>query len=60
RIQKEIDRLEGFLKGINGKLSNEGFVSNAPEAVVEKEKKKKADTEESLAKLREQLKDFED
>ncbi|WP_020403123.1 valine--tRNA ligase [Gracilimonas tropica] len=60
RIQKEIDRLEGFLKGINGKLSNEGFVNNAPETVVEKEKKKKADTEESLAKLREQLKDFED
>ncbi|MDR9416846.1 MAG: class I tRNA ligase family protein, partial [Gracilimonas sp.] len=59
RIQKEIDRLEGFLKGINGKLSNNGFVNNAPEAVVEKEKKKKADTEESLAKLREQLKDFE-
>ncbi len=59
RIQKEIDRLEGFLKGINGKLSNKGFVNNAPEAVVEKEKKKKSDTEESLAKLREQLKDFE-
>jgi len=59
RIQKEIDRLEGFLKGINGKLNNAGFVNNAPEAVVEKEKKKKADTEESIAKLREQLKDFE-
>lgn len=59
RIQKEIDRLEGFLKGIKGKLSNEGFVNNAPEAVVEKERKKKADTEDSLAKLREQIKDFE-
>ncbi|MEX2477296.1 MAG: valine--tRNA ligase [Gracilimonas sp.] len=59
RIQKEIDRLEGFLKGINGKLSNDGFVNNAPAEVVELEKKKRADTEESLAKLREQLKDFE-
>ena len=59
RIQKEIDRLEGFLKGINGKLNNAGFVNNAPEAVVEKEKKKKADTEESLEKLKDQLKDFE-
>jgi valyl-tRNA synthetase len=59
RIQKEIDRLEGFLKGINGKLNNDGFVNNAPVAVVEKEKKKKADTEGSLVKLREQLKDFE-
>ncbi|WP_290874781.1 valine--tRNA ligase [Gracilimonas sp.] len=60
RIQKEIDRLEGFLKGINGKLSNEGFVNNAPDNVVELEKKKRADTEDSLAKLREQLKDFKD
>jgi valyl-tRNA synthetase len=59
RIQKEIDRLEGFLKGIKGKLSNDGFVNNAPANVVDLEKKKKADTEESLAKLREQLKDFE-
>ncbi|MFP8488172.1 valine--tRNA ligase [Gracilimonas sp. Q87] len=59
RIQKEIDRLEGFLKGIKAKLNNDGFVNNAPEAVVEKEKKKKADTEESIAKLNEQLKDFE-
>jgi len=60
RIQKEIARLEGFLKGINGKLNNAGFVNNAPDDVVEKEKKKKADTEDSLGKLREQLKDFED
>lgn len=59
RIQKEIDRLEGFLKGINGKLNNAGFVNNAPDSVVDKEKKKKADTEDSLAKLREQIKDFE-
>ena len=59
RIQKEIDRLEGFLRGIEGKLANKGFVNNAPANVVELEKKKKSDTEDSLAKLREQLKDFE-
>lgn len=60
RIQKEIDRLEGFLSGIEKKLANKGFINNAPENVVELEKKKKADTEDSLAKLREQLKDFEE
>ncbi|MEX0610109.1 MAG: valine--tRNA ligase [Balneolaceae bacterium] len=60
RIQKEIERLEGFLKGIEGKLSNTGFVNNAPANVVEMEEKKKSDTQESLAKLREQLKDFAD
>lgn len=60
RIQKEIDRLEGFLSGIEKKLANKGFINNAPENVVELEKKKKTDTEDSLAKLREQLKDFEE
>ncbi len=59
RIQKEIDRLKGFLNGIEKKLANKGFVDNAPEAVVKLEKKKQSDTEDSLAKLREQLKDFE-
>lgn len=59
RIQKEIERLEGFLNGITKKLSNAGFVNNAPADVIEKEKKKQSDTEENLAKLREQLKDFE-
>jgi valyl-tRNA synthetase len=58
RIQKEIDRLQGFLKGIEKKLSNEQFVSNAPETVVEKERRKKADTESSLKKLQDQLAEF--
>jgi valyl-tRNA synthetase len=58
RIQKEIDRLEDFLNGIEKKLANQGFVQNAPEAVVKLEKKKQSDTQDSLLKLREQLKDF--
>ena len=52
RIQKEIDRLEGFLQQINGKLNNEGFVNNAPEDIVQKEHDKKEDTETDLEKLR--------
>lgn len=59
RIQKEIDRIEGWLKGVNGKLNNQNFVDNAPEAVVENERNKKRDGEANLAKLREQLKDFD-
>ncbi|MEL7834341.1 valine--tRNA ligase [Fodinibius sp. Rm-B-1B1-1] len=55
RIQKEIDRLEGFLKSIEGKLNNDGFVNNAPEDVVQKERDKKEDTETNLKKLREIL-----
>ena len=59
RINSEINRIEGWLKGINGKLNNENFVNNAPEAVVQNERNKKRDGEANLAKLREQLKDFE-
>lgn len=55
RIEKEINRLEGFLKSINGKLNNEQFVKNAPEEVVQREHDKKSDTETSLNKLREIL-----
>ena len=48
KIQKEIDHLNGFLKGVRGKLSNERFVQNAPDSVVELERKKESD---ALAKL---------
>ncbi len=59
RINSEIQRIEGWLKGVNGKLSNDNFVSNAPPAVVENERNKKRDGEANLEKLREQLKDFQ-
>ncbi|PAU92952.1 valine--tRNA ligase [Aliifodinibius salipaludis] len=59
RIQKEIDRLEGFLKSIEGKLNNDGFVNNAPKDVVQKERDKKEDTETNLEKLREILEELD-
>jgi len=55
KISKEIARLEGFYKSIQGKLSNEKFVSGAPAEVVEKERKKLSDTQDSLEKLRASL-----
>jgi len=58
RIEKEINRLEGFLKSINGKLNNEKFVNNAPDEVVERERKKKSDTETNLSKLKKILSDM--
>ncbi len=58
RIRDEIDRLEKFLKQINGKLNNDKFVQNAPDEVVEKERKKKSDTESNLDKLQTILKDL--
>jgi valyl-tRNA synthetase len=55
RLQKEISRLEGVLNGIQKKLGNEKFVSNAAPEVVEKERMKKKDCDENLFKLRELL-----
>ena len=48
KLNAELKRAEGFLFGIQKKLSNERFVSNAPEKVIELERKKEADT---LAKI---------
>lgn len=59
RIEKEIDRLEGFLKQINGKLSNKGFVNNAPDEVVQREYDKKEDTLTNLQKLNEILEELD-
>ncbi|MDD3044518.1 MAG: valine--tRNA ligase [Candidatus Delongbacteria bacterium] len=58
KIEKEIARLEGINTGINKKLSNEQFVSNAPEAVISKEKEKLNNNIESIAKLKNNLENF--
>ena len=38
RIAKELEKKEKYLKGIQSKLSNEKFVSKAPEAVIQRER----------------------
>lgn len=55
RLEKECDYLTGFLASVNKKLSNERFVNNAPAAVVDAERKKKADAESKIATIRESL-----
>ncbi len=59
RIEKEINRLEGFLQSVEGKLNNKQFIDNAPEEVVQREHDKQADTVGSIKKLREILSDIE-
>lgn len=58
RLEKEIARLEGLVKSVDKKLSNENFVSKAPQDVVEKEKVKQRDWKNSLEKLGALLKDL--
>lgn len=48
KLTDELIYTEGFLKSVQNKLSNERFVSNAPEQVVASEKRKEAD---ALAKI---------
>ncbi len=54
-VEEELEKLaaelkynEGFLKSVQGKLKNQGFVNSAPEKVVAIERQKEADT---LAKI---------
>ncbi len=51
RLEKDLAYYEGFRESINKKLSNERFVSKAPEAVVAVERKKLADVESKLATI---------
>ena len=56
--EKELKHLEGFLTGIKKKLSNEKFVANAPEVVIERERKKQSDSEEKIAALKASLEEL--
>ncbi len=55
KINAEIQRYEGFLKGVNAKLGNAKFVANAPAQVVELERKKLADATTKIENLKERL-----
>ena len=52
KLEKELAHLEGFLKGVKAKLSNENFVAHAPEAVIAKERKKQSDSEEKIETIK--------
>jgi valyl-tRNA synthetase len=58
KIEEELKYTKGFLISVSKKLSNERFVSNAPEEVVAVEKKKMADAEAKVKVLEEKLSAF--
>ena len=55
RLTAEKERVEGEIKRVSAKLSNEGFVSKAPAAVVDGERAKLAKNRETLEKLQDAL-----
>ena len=52
KLEKELKRYEGFLAGVEKKLSNERFVANAPEQVIALERKKQSDATEKIAAIK--------
>lgn len=58
KIQKDLAHYEGFLAGVERKLSNTGFTAHAPAAVIEGEKKKAADATAKIESLKAQLNSF--
>jgi len=56
KLEEELQYARGFVKMIESKLSNERFVQNAPEAIVDKERKKLEDGKGRVAMLEESLK----
>ena len=58
RVQKEQEKLQKEIARLDKKLSNQGFLSKAPAAVVEKEKGKLADYQEKMAALTKRMEDL--
>lgn len=55
KLEEELSYTRGFLSSVQGKMSNERFVQNAPAVVVDKEKQKMADAEGKIAVLEAQI-----
>lgn len=55
KLQKELDYTNGFLKIVEGKLSNDKFVKNAPQQLIDNEQKKLADAKARIKILTEKI-----
>ena len=52
RLTADLEYQQGFLASVMKKLGNERFVNNAPAAVVDVERRKKADAEAKIEALK--------
>ena len=55
KLKQELEYVKGFLRSVEKKLSNELFVSNAPDKVIELERKKAGDAHQKIALLTKRL-----
>ena len=55
KLSQDLEYYEGFLASVMKKLSNERFVSSAPEKVVANERAKQSDAEAKIAAIKEQI-----
>jgi valyl-tRNA synthetase len=55
RLTKELDNIENELKRVGGKLANEGFISKAPQRLIDQEREKLAKYEELRKSTAERL-----
>ena len=55
KLTEELKYTQGFLRSVQGKLSNEKFVAGAPEQVIANERKKEADALAKIATLEQSL-----
>ena len=59
RLSRELEKLESQIAQIDKKLANENFVSRAPEHVVEEQRERRQEVEQTLERLREALQRLE-
>ena len=55
KLETELKYTQGFLKSVQGKLSNEKFVGGAPEKVLANERQKEADALAKIATIEQSL-----
>ncbi len=55
KLEEELKYAKGFLQSVRKKLDNERFVSNAPQKVLEMERKKEADAMEKISVIEKSL-----
>jgi valyl-tRNA synthetase len=51
RLEKQLKKLDGEIKGLSGKLNNPGFTDKAPAEVVERERGRLQDAQAQFAKI---------